>query len=197
MARIAGPRLRSPTVVIVRGVPWWGVVSSAAAPVLLVGGWTVAAGLQPRSFNAVADTISSLAAEDAANRWVMTLALLGVGACFVLTGLALRPAAPPGRLILVTGGVATMLAAANPQPAGGGGSLEHAFWAAVGFMALALWPAGGRRQGSSVPYGLRAAVSTRATAVLLGLLAWFAVELIVGGWQIGRASCRERVFPSV
>jgi len=36
-------------VVVVRGVPWWGLVSSAVAPVLLVGGWTLAAGLQPGS----------------------------------------------------------------------------------------------------------------------------------------------------
>ena len=50
-------------VVVVRVVPWWGVVSSAAAPVLLVGGWTVAAGLQPRSVNTVASTISALAAD--------------------------------------------------------------------------------------------------------------------------------------
>jgi hypothetical protein len=77
---------RSPTVVVVRGVRWWGLVSSAAAPVLLVGGWTVAAGLQPGSFNAVAGTISSLAAEGAADRWVMTLALAGTGACYVMTG---------------------------------------------------------------------------------------------------------------
>ena len=67
------------TVVVVRGGAWWGLVSSAAAPVLLAGGWTVAAGLQPRSFNAVADTISSLAAEGATDRWVMTAALAGVG----------------------------------------------------------------------------------------------------------------------
>ena len=60
-----------------------------ARPVLLVGGWTVAAGLQPGSFNAVAGTISSLAAEGAADRWVMTLALAGVGACHAVTGLAL------------------------------------------------------------------------------------------------------------
>jgi hypothetical protein len=32
-----------------QGVPWWGVVSSVAAPVLMVGGWTAAADLQPRS----------------------------------------------------------------------------------------------------------------------------------------------------
>jgi hypothetical protein len=88
----------------VRGVPWWGVVSSAVAPVLLVGGWTVAAGLQPGSFNAVVSTISSLAARGASDGWVMTLALAGVGACYAVTGLALRPAALPGRLILLAGG---------------------------------------------------------------------------------------------
>ena len=44
-----------------RDVPWWGVVSSVAAPVLLVGGFTVAASLQP-GFNPVADTVSALAA---------------------------------------------------------------------------------------------------------------------------------------
>ena len=64
----------------VRGVPWWGVVWPAGAPVLLIGGWTVAAGLQPRSFNPVVETISALAAEDASDRWVMTFALLGRGA---------------------------------------------------------------------------------------------------------------------
>jgi hypothetical protein len=96
-------------VVVVRVVPWWGVVSSAAAPVLLVGGWTVAARLQPLSFNAVA-----------ADRWVMMLVLLTVGVCDVATGLALRPAATPGRLILIAGGIAGVLVAANPEPAGSG-----------------------------------------------------------------------------
>jgi hypothetical protein len=64
----AGPR----TVVVVPRVPWWGMISSAGSPTLLVGGSTVAAGLQPRSYNPVADTISSLAAAGAADRWVMT-----------------------------------------------------------------------------------------------------------------------------
>ena len=65
-------------VVVVRRVPWWGLVSSAAAPVLLVG----------------------------------------VGACHVITGLALRPAASAGRLILMSAGAATMLVAAFPETAG-------------------------------------------------------------------------------
>ena len=174
-----------------RGVPWWGVVSSAVAPVLLVGGWTVAAGLQPRSFNAVAETISSLAARGAADRWVMTLALAGVGACHVLTGLALRPAALAGRLILMTGGVATVLVAANPEPAGGRGSLPHTVWAAVGFIALAVWPLAARMRGAAVPAGLRPAVSACAAAAMLGLLVWFGAELISGGRQVGLA---ERVL---
>ncbi len=176
---------------VVRGVPWWGVVSSAVAPVLLVGGWTVAAGLQPRSFDPVADTISALAALGATDRWVMTLALAGTGACYVLTGLALRPAALAGRLILMTGGVATMLVAANPEPAGGGGSLPHTFWAAIGFVALAAWPLAAPKRGPLVPAGLRPAVSASAAGVLLGLLTWFGAELIAGGRQVGLA---ERVL---
>lgn len=54
---------------IVRNVPWWGVVSSATAPVLLIGGWTEAARLQPPSFDPVADTVSALAAVGASDRW--------------------------------------------------------------------------------------------------------------------------------
>jgi hypothetical protein len=180
-----------PTVVVVRGVAWWGLVSSAVAPVLLVGGWTIAAALQPRSFNAVTGTISSLAAEGATDRWVMTLALAGVGTCHVLTGLALRPASSAGRLILMTGGVATVLVAANPEPAGGGGSLPHTVWAAIGFIALAVWPLAARKRGASVPAGLRPGVCAGATGVLLGLLVWFGVELIAGGRQVGLA---ERVL---
>ena len=80
--------------VAVRGVPWWGVISSVAAPVLMVSGWTVAAGLQPRSFDPVAQPVSALAALGAADRWVMTLTFVVVGACDVVTGLALRR---PGR----------------------------------------------------------------------------------------------------
>jgi hypothetical protein len=177
-------------VVVVRVVPWWGVVSSAAAPVLLVGGWTVAAGLQPRSVNPVSSTISALAADGAADRWVMTLVLLAVGVCDVVTGLALRPAAVPGRLILIAGGVAGVLVAANPEPARGG-SLTHAVWAAIGFVALTVWPLGGQRRGPSVPGGLRPAVSAVAVGALLGLLVWFAVELMTRGGQIGLA---ERVL---
>jgi hypothetical protein len=174
----------------VRAVPWWGVLSSAAAPVLLVGGWAVAAGLQPRSIDPVTSTISALAADGAADRWVMTLVLLAVGACDVVTGLALRPGALPGRLILIAGGIAGLLVAANPEPARGG-SGPHALWATIGFIALTVWPVGGLRLGPSVPRGLRPAVSFAATGTLLSLLVWFGLELVTGGRQVGLA---ERVL---
>jgi hypothetical protein len=175
----------------VRGVPWWGVVSSAVAPVLLAGGWTVAARLQPGSFNAVVSTISSLAARGAADRWVMTLALAGVGACYAVTALALRPAALPGRLILLAGGFATVMVAVNPEPAGGGSSLPHILWAATGFIALAVWPLAATKRQPLAPAGLRPTVAALAAGVLLGLLVWFGVELFAGGHQVGLA---ERVL---
>ncbi len=174
---------------VVRGVPWWGVASSAAAPVLLVGGWTVAAGLQPRSFSPVADTVSALAGPGAADRWVMTLTFLVVGVCQVVTGLALRPAAAPGRLILMAGGVAGVLVAANPEHPGG--SSAHALWAVAGFAALVGWSAGAWRRGLSVPWGLRPATTAGAVMVLLALLAWFGAELVTGAGQAGLA---ERVL---
>ena len=173
-----------------RGVPWWGVLSAAAAPILLVGGWKLAAALQPSSYDELTRTVSALAAENANNRWVMTLAFVIVGACDVVTGLALRPAAPPGRLILIVGGIAGTLVAASPDH-GGGGSLAHAFWAAVGFAALTVWPVGSCRRGPSVPWSLRPGVSVGVSFVLVILLGWFLAELIDEGGLVGLA---ERVL---
>ena len=169
-----------------RNVPWWGVVSSAAAPVLMAGGWTVAAGLQPR-FDPVADTVSALAAQGAADRWVMTLTFVVVGACYVVTALALRPAGTAGRLILITGAVAGMLVAANPERPGDIYPLGHIIWASIGLAGVTAWPAGAWRRGTAVPWGLRPVVAAAAVAVLLALVIWFGAELITGAGQAGLA----------
>ena len=71
-------------------VPLWGLVSSLAAPVLLIGGWTVAATVQPVPFDSVVRTISDLAARDTPHRWLMTSALVGVGLSHLATASALR-----------------------------------------------------------------------------------------------------------
>ena len=175
---------------IVRNVPWWGLVSSAAAPVLLVGGWSGAARLQPQPVDPVADTVSALAAVGAADRWVMTLTFALVGVCYIVTGIALRPAGAAGRLILAAGAAAGMLVAANPQPAHGG-SPSHALWASVGFAALAVWPAGAWRRGPEVPWGLRPAVCAGVVMVLAVLVASFGLEVVTGA---GHAGLAERVL---
>jgi hypothetical protein len=120
----------------------------------------------------------------------MTLAFVIVGVCDVVTARGLRSAGPPGRLILIMGGIAGMLVAASPNH-GGGGSLAHALWAAVGFAALTAWPLGSGRRRRSVPWSLRPGVSVGVSCVLLGLLGWFLVELIYGGGLVGLA---ERVL---
>ena len=171
-------------------MPWWGLTSSAAAPALLVGGWIEAARRQPLPVDPVADTISALAAVGAADRWVMTMTFAAVGVCYIVTGIALRPAGAVGRLILVAGAAAGMLVTVNPQPAYGG-SPAHAFWATVGFVALAVWPAGAWRRGPDVPWGLRPAVCAGAVTVLLLLLACFGVEVITG---LGQAGLVERAL---
>ena len=169
--------------------PWWGLVSSAAAPVLLIGGWTVAAGRQRGGFDPVVETISALAAHGADDRWLMTAALAGLGACHLTTALALRSAAAPGRVLLALGGIGTLLVAAIPLPAGGDGSAAHTAAAAVSFVSLGAWPLlAGRSSAEAWP--LRRPVSLTAGIVLLGLVGWFFVELVA---DTGRVGLSERV----
>jgi hypothetical protein len=174
-----------------RGVPCWGAVCSAAAPVLLAAGSMIGGHLQPRPYNAMTGTVSALAALGAANRWVMTLAFAAAGACEIATGLALRPAAVAGRLILATGGARACWSRRARSPPGGGGSLRHALTAAVGLTAMAAWTGRSRRRGPSVPWGLRPRVSAAGSVLLLGVLLWCSAELIASGGLDGLA---ERVL---
>jgi hypothetical membrane protein len=174
---------------IVRGIRWWGVVSAALAPVVLIGGWTAAAALQPIPFNAVTRSVSSLAAAGTPYSWVVTAALFVVGVCDVVTGLALRPAAPAGRLLLIGGGFCGMLVAAFPQPQHGS-SLAHQFFASVGIVLLTIWPVAAISRRPDAPAGLRPVAGYAAAAFTAGLLAWFGAELL-GGRDVGLA---ERVL---
>lgn len=167
-----------------RPVPLWAVVSATAAPVLLIGGWTVAAARQPSDFDSVRDTISALAAHGATDRWVMTTALAGLGACHVVTALGLRPAALPGRVALAIGGLANIAVAAFPQP-DSGSSPAHVRAATVGFVALALWPALAARRDRPVPFGLSLPVALTAAGALLAVLGWFGSELYGDGDYVG------------
>lgn len=122
-------------------------MSSAAPPVLLAAGWTIAASLQSSAYDPVADTVSTLAGTGATDRWVMTLAFAMAGVCEIVTGLALRSARTAGRLILITGGTAGVLVAGAPVHTGDGAPGSHILWAAVGLAALAVWPVAASRRG--------------------------------------------------
>ncbi|WP_431726870.1 DUF998 domain-containing protein [Verrucosispora sp. TAA-831] len=166
-----------------RVVPGWALVSAVVAPVLLIGGWTLGAARQPGGFDQVTGTISALAAVGATDRWIMTVALAGLGLCHCVTAAGLRPLAPAGRALLALGGVATLAVAVFPLPADGGGSVPHTLAAAVAFGALALWPALARAAGRRAPW----------VALAVGLLlpvAWFVAEMAVDGGRVGLA---ERV----
>ncbi|TDC50351.1 DUF998 domain-containing protein [Micromonospora sp. KC207] len=122
-----------------RVVPPWVLLSAGTAPVFLVGGWLLGAARQPGGFDQVSGTISALAAVGAADRWIMTLGLVGLGLCHCVTAAGLRPLAAGGRALLAVGGLATLAVAAFPLPPDGG-SVPHALAAATAFGALALWP---------------------------------------------------------
>jgi hypothetical membrane protein len=173
------------------GTPWWGLLSATSAPVLLVGGWTWAAAVQPAGFDPVRDTISALAGLGANHRGLMTAALVGVGLCHLTTAAALRAAPRAGRTALGLGGLATLGVAAAPLPADGGSAL-HTVFAATAFVALAVWPAlpPGRDTAPPPAFPLRRLARLAAAAALTALVGWFGVELFADGARLGLA---ERV----
>src|ERR1700746_921973 len=115
----------------------------------MVGGWSVGARVHPRPVNPVAEPVSALAAVGAADRWVMSLTFVVVGACVFVTGLALRPAGTPGRLLRRTGAVAGMLVAVNQEHPGTSFPVPHMICAAAGCAGVVAWPAGAWRRGPS------------------------------------------------
>lgn len=173
-----------------RKIPWWGLASAVIAPFALIGGWTAAADLQPGHFDAISQSISSLAAYGMTDRWVMTTALFVVSACNLVTGFALRPAALYGRALLVAGGVFGILVALNPQPIGGG-SVRHEVAAGITCAAMTAWPLFARRPEPWAPAGLRPDVSLWATITISAIVVWYCAELISGAGMLGLA---ERVL---
>jgi hypothetical membrane protein len=136
-------------------------VSSALAPLALVGGFIAGAAAQPASYDSVHDTISALAARGASDRWIMTTAFVLLGACHLVTAYGLR------RPVLALGGLASGLLALAPQPAHGSSTL-HLVLAGIGLTALAIWPIQDGRRGRT------------AALVLTVLLIWFAITLQAG-----------------
>lgn len=179
-------------------VTWWAVVSSACAPVVLIGGSTTTAVLQGPAYDPVRQTISVLASGGTSGYWGLTSTLIALGMCHLTTAFGLRAAAPAGRLALGAGGVSAIVLAMFPAPMNGG-SLPHGSVVTVGFSLLALWPVlacargAGAARDTDVPWGLRPAPSFTASALMVVGSAWFLVELQLHG----AAGIAERVLTAV
>ncbi|MFJ3103718.1 DUF998 domain-containing protein [Streptomyces sp. NPDC086835] len=182
-----------------RVVPRWALISSGCAPVVLVGGWTVAALLQGPAYDPTTQTISVLGAYGAEGFWVMTGAFLALGLCHVCTALGLRPAALAGRVALAGGGVAAFAVVLIPAPSSGG-SLRHGSVAAVGFALLAVWPVLAADRGGAAPWGLRPLPSLVVTAVMGVGAGWFLIEIQrhgVAGVAERLVTCIQSLWPFV
>ncbi|MGI8760479.1 MAG: DUF998 domain-containing protein [Jatrophihabitantaceae bacterium] len=156
-------------------VPGWALLSAAASPVLLIGGWLLADAVQPVGYSPMRQTVSVLAGHGGAHRWIMTSALVVVGLLHLVTATGLRCLRPAARIVLVVAGLAALGVAAFPEPAHGS-TVRHVACTAVGAVAIAAWPAfvGRLQWAGSAVLGVRASVLV--TAVFAVLLLWLVAE---------------------
>ena len=167
-----------------RPTPWWAVVSAVVAPIALIGGWTIAAWVQPGGFDSATETISALAAVGTPDRWIMTLAIAVTGLCHICTAAGLREAATAGRMVYALAGLATVLVALFPLPVMGGSSLLHGVTAAASFIGLAIWPLWARNSRTRNP-ALRGSLPWVASGVMSGLVLSFFASATSGGPGVG------------
>ena len=166
-----------------RGYPRAALLSSTAAVLFLIGGWTLAQSVQRPDFDPLRESISALAAIATPNRWVMTTALVLTGLMHVVTAGCLPGMRWQGRAVLAGAGVATVGVAALPLPARGEGSALHTVVAALAFVLLAVWPWFGTHDRA---VGLlRPQVARPASIVLLVTVASLAVTLVLPAGVFG------------
>jgi hypothetical membrane protein len=174
-----------------RLVPWWALLSSGCAPLLLTGGWTIAELYQGPGYSPARQTISVLGSDGAAGYWVFTGSLIALGTCHLVTAGGLRAAALAGRLALAGGGMSAIALTLVPAPSSGG-SFPHGAVVAIGFALLALWPILAADRSRTAPWGLRPALSIVVSSLNWVCAAWFFVELR----DSGAPGVAERVLTS-
>jgi hypothetical membrane protein len=173
-------------------VPGWAMASAALSPLVMIGGWLAAEALQPPSYSPLRSTISGLAGLGGTDRWIMTSALLVVGAGYFVTAAGLPGIRAGARIVLMVAGLSSIGIAVSPEPAGGSNP-PHLAWTSLGAVAITLWPAFTARRAPSRPLILRARGAGAVTGVFLALLAWLVFET-QGGTALGLA---ERLVSSV
>jgi hypothetical membrane protein len=168
------------------------MASAALLPVVMIGGWLAAEVLQPPSYSPVRSTISGLAGLGGTDRWIMTSALILVGACYFVTAAGLPGVRVPARIVLMVAGLSSIGIAVSPEPVHGSAP-QHLAWTSLGAVAITVWPAFTARRAPSQPLILRARGAAAVTGVFIALLAWLIFET-QGGTALGLA---ERLVSAV
>lgn len=153
-------------------IPQWALVSAVAAPITIVGAWTLAASLQDDGYDPVRDTLSWLATRAAVAPMVGACGFAATGVAHIITAAGLRPVPLAGRMVLGTGGLAMVGVALMPTDRA---HVAHMGAAAVSFVAMATWPAAARDAagiGRLAPWSGVAAASGMAA-----MLGWYMLEL--------------------
>ena len=174
-------------------VPGWAVGTAFLAPVILVGGWLAAGALQPATYSPMRQTMSALAGQSGADRWVMTAALLLVGGCQIATGAGLTGAGRPARILLILTGISTLGIAASPEPAAGP-TPQHLAFAVSCVVTTAVWPLLVARRTPRASWILSFYGCAAATAIFAALSCWLLIEARDGGGYLGLA---ERLTSAV
>jgi hypothetical membrane protein len=163
----------------------WATVSTALAPLAMIGGWLVAETFQPPSYSPLQSSISGLAALGAADRWIVTGALFLVGACYLVTAACLPGVRGPARIVLLIAGISSVGIAVSPVPLHGPDP-QHLAWTSLGAVAIAIWPAFTASRAPAQPLILRPRGAAAVTAVSVALLVWLTAET-QGGSALGLA----------
>jgi hypothetical membrane protein len=153
----------------------WAALSTALAPLAMISAWLLAEALQPPSYSPLHSSISGLAALGATDRWIVTSALLLVGACYFVTAGCLPGQRAPSRIVLLIAGLSSIGIAISPQPVQGTNP-QHLVWTSLGAVAITVWPAFTASRAASPPLVLQARSVAAVTAVFLVLLAWLIAE---------------------
>ena len=169
-------------------------------PVVLVGGWLVADALQPTSYSPMRQTMSVLAGDAAADRWVMTAALLLVGSCQIATGAGLTGVGRSARILLILTGASTLGIAATPEPPTGP-TPRHLAFAVCCVVTTAVWPVLVASRAPARSWILSVCGCATATVIFAGLSCWLLIAARDGVGDLGLAerltSAIQGLFPLV
>jgi hypothetical membrane protein len=153
-------------------VSGWLLACAAAIPILTIGSWLIADALQPIGYSPLRQSVSVLAGHAGNHPWIVTGALIGAGACYLLLAQALTAIEMTARIGLVVAGLSAIGIAVCPEPLHGS-TPQHLAFTALGGLTIAVWPAIVAR--SAMPM-LTPRVSAISFGVCSGLGIWTFIE---------------------